>query len=182
MVLEGTLCTSTEFGYVVLSLLSISLRWISVLPPFYFYLLFFPCLVMLKPSMLWTHMQRYMDSEIRAIMAQYMPLDNQGEAPNHIPHGGGTSESGATLCWKAVKGKEKKNDIWLRVCISLPKLANVPRLFISHWEYVVVAFLSVYVYALVFYLPLVYWLAINNFSLCINSGLPIRIVAEFLLM
>ncbi|XP_029120581.1 vacuolar-sorting receptor 1 [Elaeis guineensis] len=29
----------------------------------------------------------YMDSEIRAIMAQYMPLDNQGEAPNHIPHG-----------------------------------------------------------------------------------------------
>ncbi|CAH9134712.1 unnamed protein product [Cuscuta epithymum] len=28
--------------------------------------------------------QRYMDSEIRAIMAQYMPLDNQGEVPNHI--------------------------------------------------------------------------------------------------
>lgn len=28
-------------------------------------------------------MQRYMDSEIRAIMAQYMPLDNQGEVPNH---------------------------------------------------------------------------------------------------
>lgn len=28
-----------------------------------------------------------MDSEIRAIMAQYMPLDNQGEVPNHIPHG-----------------------------------------------------------------------------------------------
>ncbi|KAK1284564.1 Vacuolar-sorting receptor 1 [Acorus calamus] len=25
----------------------------------------------------------YMDSEIRAIMAQYMPLDNQGELPNH---------------------------------------------------------------------------------------------------
>ncbi|RWR79049.1 EGF-like calcium-binding domain-containing protein [Cinnamomum micranthum f. kanehirae] len=31
--------------------------------------------------------RRYMDSEIRAIMAQYMPLDNQGEVPNHIPHG-----------------------------------------------------------------------------------------------
>ncbi|KAK6126002.1 hypothetical protein DH2020_040310 [Rehmannia glutinosa] len=29
--------------------------------------------------------RRYMDSEIRAIMAQYMPLDNQGEVPNHIP-------------------------------------------------------------------------------------------------
>lgn len=29
----------------------------------------------------------YMDSEIRAIMAQYMPLDNQGEIPNHVHHG-----------------------------------------------------------------------------------------------
>ncbi|KAJ3680952.1 hypothetical protein LUZ60_015441 [Juncus effusus] len=29
----------------------------------------------------------YMDSEIRAIMAQYMPLDNQGEVPNHAQHG-----------------------------------------------------------------------------------------------
>jgi hypothetical protein len=28
--------------------------------------------------------QRYMDSEIRAIMAQYMPLDNQGDHSNHI--------------------------------------------------------------------------------------------------
>ncbi|KAF8042182.1 hypothetical protein BT93_A0717 [Corymbia citriodora subsp. variegata] len=27
--------------------------------------------------------RRYMDSEIRAIMAQYMPLDNQGEIPSH---------------------------------------------------------------------------------------------------
>lgn len=33
-------------------------------------------------------MQRYMDSEIRAIMAQYMPLDNQGEPPNHALRGG----------------------------------------------------------------------------------------------
>lgn len=32
-------------------------------------------------------MQRYMDSEIRAIMAQYMPLDNQGEVPNHMAQG-----------------------------------------------------------------------------------------------
>lgn len=31
--------------------------------------------------------RRYMDSEIRAIMAQYMPLDNQAEVPNHISHG-----------------------------------------------------------------------------------------------
>ncbi|KAK9167910.1 hypothetical protein Syun_000050 [Stephania yunnanensis] len=31
--------------------------------------------------------RRYMDSEIRAIMAQYMPLDNQGDIPNHIPRG-----------------------------------------------------------------------------------------------
>ena len=31
--------------------------------------------------------RRYMDSEIRAIMAQYMPLDNQGEVPTHISHG-----------------------------------------------------------------------------------------------
>ncbi|XP_059668144.1 vacuolar-sorting receptor 1-like [Cornus florida] len=31
--------------------------------------------------------RRYMDSEIRAIMAQYMPLDNEGEIPNHVPHG-----------------------------------------------------------------------------------------------
>lgn len=30
-------------------------------------------------------LQSYMDSEIRAIMAQYMPLDNQAENPNHIP-------------------------------------------------------------------------------------------------
>ncbi|XP_042022526.1 vacuolar-sorting receptor 1-like [Salvia splendens] len=29
----------------------------------------------------------YMDSEIRAIMAQYMPLDNQVELPNHLPQG-----------------------------------------------------------------------------------------------
>nr|ACG44286.1 vacuolar sorting receptor 3 precursor [Zea mays] len=28
-------------------------------------------------------LRSYMDSEIRAIMAQYMPLDNQGEVPNH---------------------------------------------------------------------------------------------------
>ena len=27
--------------------------------------------------------RRYMDSEIRAIMAQYMPLDGQGEIPTH---------------------------------------------------------------------------------------------------
>ncbi|OVA06073.1 EGF-like calcium-binding domain [Macleaya cordata] len=31
--------------------------------------------------------RRYMDSEIRAIMAQYMPLDNQGEIHNHLSHG-----------------------------------------------------------------------------------------------
>ncbi|MQM09101.1 hypothetical protein Taro_041965 [Colocasia esculenta] len=30
--------------------------------------------------------RRYMDSEIRAIMAQYMPLDNQGEAANRVHH------------------------------------------------------------------------------------------------
>lgn len=28
--------------------------------------------------------QSYMDSEIRAIMAQYMPLDSQAEVPNHM--------------------------------------------------------------------------------------------------
>ncbi|KAL0771169.1 hypothetical protein Bca101_036320 [Brassica carinata] len=28
--------------------------------------------------------QQYMDSEIRAIMAQYMPLDSQPEVPNHV--------------------------------------------------------------------------------------------------
>uniref|UniRef100_A0A7N0T0M4 EGF-like domain-containing protein n=1 Tax=Kalanchoe fedtschenkoi TaxID=63787 RepID=A0A7N0T0M4_KALFE len=28
----------------------------------------------------------YMDSEIRAIMAQYMPLDSQSEFPNHVSH------------------------------------------------------------------------------------------------
>lgn len=28
--------------------------------------------------------QSYMDSEIRAIMAQYMPLDSQNEVPNHV--------------------------------------------------------------------------------------------------
>ncbi|XP_062073136.1 vacuolar-sorting receptor 1-like isoform X2 [Humulus lupulus] len=31
--------------------------------------------------------RRYMDSEIRAIMAQYMPLDNQGDIPTHASHG-----------------------------------------------------------------------------------------------
>ncbi|KAL6013111.1 Vacuolar-sorting receptor 3 [Asimina triloba] len=29
-------------------------------------------------------LRRYMDSEIRAIMAQYMPLDSQPEVPNHV--------------------------------------------------------------------------------------------------
>ncbi|KAK5843963.1 hypothetical protein E1A91_A01G009800v1 [Gossypium mustelinum] len=29
-------------------------------------------------------LRSYMDSEIRAIMAQYMPLDSQGEVPNHV--------------------------------------------------------------------------------------------------
>lgn len=31
--------------------------------------------------------RRYMDSEIRAIMAQYMPLDNQPEVPHEVLHG-----------------------------------------------------------------------------------------------
>lgn len=31
--------------------------------------------------------QTYMDSEIRAIMAQYMPLDSQGEVQNHSHNG-----------------------------------------------------------------------------------------------
>ncbi|GER55706.1 vacuolar sorting receptor family protein [Striga asiatica] len=31
--------------------------------------------------------RQYMDSEIRAIMAQYMPLDNQGEVPTHMTQG-----------------------------------------------------------------------------------------------
>nr|KAJ0207261.1 hypothetical protein LSAT_V11C500283830 [Lactuca sativa] len=31
--------------------------------------------------------RRYMDSEIRAIMAQYMPLGNEGEIPVHGSHG-----------------------------------------------------------------------------------------------
>jgi len=30
--------------------------------------------------------RRYMDSEIRAIMAQYMPLDNQGDVQSHSHH------------------------------------------------------------------------------------------------
>jgi len=29
-------------------------------------------------------LQSYMDSEIRAIMAQYMPLDSQSEVVNHV--------------------------------------------------------------------------------------------------
>ncbi|KAJ6906757.1 hypothetical protein NC652_024233 [Populus alba x Populus x berolinensis] len=29
-------------------------------------------------------LRSYMDSEIRAIMAQYMPLDSQAEVPNHV--------------------------------------------------------------------------------------------------
>lgn len=29
-------------------------------------------------------LQSYMDSEIRAIMAQYMPLDSQAEVPNYV--------------------------------------------------------------------------------------------------
>ncbi|RVW26768.1 Vacuolar-sorting receptor 4 [Vitis vinifera] len=32
----------------------------------------------------WLLFQSYMDSEIRAIMAQYMPLDSQTEVPNHV--------------------------------------------------------------------------------------------------
>lgn len=34
--------------------------------------------------------RRYMDSEIRAIMAQYMPLDSQGEVPDHTTEGRAT--------------------------------------------------------------------------------------------
>ena len=30
--------------------------------------------------------RRYMDSEIRAIMAQYMPLESQGEIPSNAHH------------------------------------------------------------------------------------------------
>ena len=33
-------------------------------------------------------MQRYTDSEIWAIMAQYMPSDNEGETPTHVTSGG----------------------------------------------------------------------------------------------
>lgn len=29
-------------------------------------------------------LRSYMDSEIRAIMAQYMPLDSQNEVQNHV--------------------------------------------------------------------------------------------------
>ncbi|KAL3621078.1 hypothetical protein CASFOL_035990 [Castilleja foliolosa] len=36
------------------------------------------------PYLHYLHFQSYMDSEIRAIMAQYMPLDSQNEVPNHI--------------------------------------------------------------------------------------------------
>jgi len=46
-----------------------------------------PCLLVLIFVYANCFLQRYMDSEIRAIMAQYMPLDNQGEVPNHVPHG-----------------------------------------------------------------------------------------------
>ena len=36
------------------------------------------------PVFLLVFLQSYMDSEIRAIMAQYMPLDSQGEVVNHV--------------------------------------------------------------------------------------------------
>lgn len=36
------------------------------------------------PVFLLVFLQSYMDSEIRAIMAQYMPLDSQGEIVNHV--------------------------------------------------------------------------------------------------
>uniref|UniRef100_A0A2P2M8E4 Uncharacterized protein MANES_10G083300 n=1 Tax=Rhizophora mucronata TaxID=61149 RepID=A0A2P2M8E4_RHIMU len=32
-------------------------------------------------------LRSYMDSEIRAIMAQYMPLESQSEVPNHLSDG-----------------------------------------------------------------------------------------------
>lgn len=43
--------------------------------------------------------QRYMDSEIRAIMAQYMPLDNQGEIPNHVSRSDIWNRVGKRLVW-----------------------------------------------------------------------------------
>lgn len=44
---------------------------------------FFPKTLGRKDKMPKTRLRSYMDSEIRAIMAQYMPLDSQGEVPNH---------------------------------------------------------------------------------------------------
>jgi hypothetical protein len=41
-------------------------------------------LVLLLSLLLGGEWQSYMDSEIRAIMAQYMPLDSQNEVHNHM--------------------------------------------------------------------------------------------------
>jgi hypothetical protein len=41
-------------------------------------------LIWYKSNWTWRCFQAYMDSEIRAIMAQYMPLDSQSESRHHL--------------------------------------------------------------------------------------------------
>lgn len=68
-----------------------------------------------------TVLQRYMDSEIRAIMAQYMPLDNQGEIPSHVSRGDIWNRKGETLVWYNTfesKGKTFNRIVKSRSCPS----------------------------------------------------------------
>lgn len=84
------LCTNTGSGYVSVDIPA--LLYILFIFFIFFgtqvFIMFQLCnLLSYVILMLLIHMQHYMDSEIRAIMAQYMPLDNQGEVPNHNIHG-----------------------------------------------------------------------------------------------
>lgn len=69
---HGSLNCCLDLNLVVLVTGSMSLdQWPLTL--FHLYSLF----------LVFNFLQSYMDSEIRAIMAQYMPLDNQAELPNN---------------------------------------------------------------------------------------------------
>lgn len=57
--------------------------WLLVISEWYFIVPLCIC-IKLGNVFLWVVLQQYMDSEIRAIMAQYMPLDSQAEVPNHV--------------------------------------------------------------------------------------------------
>lgn len=76
-----------------------------------------------------TFLQRYMDSEIRAIMAQYMPLDSQGDIPvHHAPRGD---------IWSWVNMLKEPEDCIFQIrsaLLTFNCLSRQERSLSSHWH------------------------------------------------